>query len=129
MNKLLRKDTPWEWTQECSDAFKEAKQRLVSSHVLVHYDSNLPIVLAGDASAYGIGAVISHITPDGHEHPIDSIRLTDVVEQRAELRTGRKRGTVPNLWCEEVQLLTVWQKVLLSKMPIPLVVGPNMNYS
>ena len=25
MNKLLQKDTPWEWTQECSDAFKEAK--------------------------------------------------------------------------------------------------------
>ena len=51
-------------------AFKEAKERLVSSQVLVHYDSNLPIVLAGDASAYRVGAVISHVTPDGCEHPI-----------------------------------------------------------
>ena len=51
-------------------AFQKAKQQLLSSNVLVHCDSILPIVLAGDASAYGVGAVISHIMPDGKEHPI-----------------------------------------------------------
>ena len=51
-------------------AFQKAKQQLLSSNMLVHYDSTLPIVLAGDASAYGVGAVISHIMPDGKEHPI-----------------------------------------------------------
>ena len=70
LNKLLQKEAPWKWTKECVVAFKEAKERLVSSQVLVHYDSNLPIVLAGDASAYRVGAVISHVTPDGCEHPI-----------------------------------------------------------
>ena len=38
--------------------------------MLVHYNSTLPVKLAGDASAYGVGAVISHIMPDGNERPI-----------------------------------------------------------
>ena len=50
-------------------AFQKAKQQLLSSNVIVHYDSTLPIVLAGDASTYGVGAVISHM-PDGKEHRI-----------------------------------------------------------
>ena len=36
---------------------------------MVHYDSNRPIKLAGDASSYGLGVVLSHIFEDG-EHPV-----------------------------------------------------------
>ena len=44
--------------------------KLTEAPVLVHYDPKLPLRLAGDASAYGVGAVISHILPNGLEHPI-----------------------------------------------------------
>ena len=43
---------------------------LTTSRVLVHYNPDLPIKMAADASAYGIGAVVSHIFPDGREKPI-----------------------------------------------------------
>ena len=35
-----------------------------------HYNPKLPISLAGDASNYGIGAVLSHVDAKGQEHPI-----------------------------------------------------------
>ena len=38
--------------------------------ILAHYDPDLPISLAGDASAYGVGAVISHTMQDSTERPL-----------------------------------------------------------
>ena len=55
---------------ECQRSFDLAKETLVSSRVLTHYDPNFPIRMAADASAYGIGAVIAHVMPDGSERPI-----------------------------------------------------------
>ena len=70
LNNLLHKNVKWEWSEECQRSFTLAKERLTSSEVLTHYNPSLPIRMAGDASAYGIGAVIAHILPDGSEHPI-----------------------------------------------------------
>ena len=70
LNQLLHKDAKWKWSQECEHSFVEAKKVLSSSDVLVHYDPTLPIRMAGDASAYGIGAVIAHIMPNGSERPV-----------------------------------------------------------
>ena len=70
LNSLLRKDVTWTWTKECQRSFNLAKETLVSSKVLTHYDPSLPIRMADDASAYGIGAVIAHVMPDGSERPI-----------------------------------------------------------
>ena len=70
LNNLLRQGVPWRWSGECAKAFRRAKEALISSQVLAHYDPQLPVKLAADASAYGIGAVISHQYPDGTERPI-----------------------------------------------------------
>ena len=69
LNTLLQANHSWKWTQECVKAFQKAKDELTSVKVLVHYDFTLPIIIAAEASAYGIGAVLSHIFPDGSEKP------------------------------------------------------------
>ena len=70
LHVLLQAKQPWRWTKDCTTTFNKAKNRLVVAPVLVHYDPDLPLCLAGDASAYGVGAVLSHVFPDGSEHPI-----------------------------------------------------------
>ena len=87
LNQLLKDNQKWEWTNECSQAFKKAKDQLTSSEVLTHYDPKLPITLAADASAYGIGAVISHVLPDGSGRPISfaSRTLTSSEKNYAQL--------------------------------------------
>ena len=70
LNSLLQTQSPWKWTQECTVAFEEANKSLISAPVLAHYDPALPLKLAGDASSYGIGAVVSHVMPDGSERPV-----------------------------------------------------------
>ena len=36
----------------------------------MHYDPELPVSLACNASSYGLGAVIQHTMPDGSERPV-----------------------------------------------------------
>ena len=66
----MKANTPWNWTEQYEQAFKDAKQKLTSAAVLAHYDLNVSLHLAGDASAYGVGAVISHVYPDDSERPV-----------------------------------------------------------
>ena len=76
LNELLQAKRKWKWTPQCQSAFQEAKDLLTSSAVLAHYDPNLPIRLAADASAYGIGAVLSHMLPTGEEKPVAFVSRT-----------------------------------------------------
>ena len=77
--ELLRRDQEWKWSSQQKQAFQESKELLMSSQLLVQFDPSLEIHLACDASAYGIGAVLSHKMPDGSEKPIGftSRTLTD----------------------------------------------------
>lgn len=70
LHRLTTKGAPWEWSRQCEDAFNKVKALLSTDRVLVPYDSKLPVSLACDASSYGLGAVLSHVMPNGEERPI-----------------------------------------------------------
>ena len=70
LNQLLRKGVAWKWGPECQRAFRHVKAVLASAEVLAHYDASLPLKLDCDASAVGLGAVLSHVFPNGVERPI-----------------------------------------------------------
>ena len=67
---MLRQGVCWKWTLECAEALAQAKQSLSAESVLVYYNPQLQLRLAGDASCYGIGTVLLHQYPDGTEHPL-----------------------------------------------------------
>ena len=64
---LLRKSCHWRWGTKQKEAFSQVKDLLRSGRVLTHFDDRLPLVLACDASPYGLGAVLSHLLPNGEE--------------------------------------------------------------
>ena len=70
MYSLTRDHTTWNWSKACEKSFSLVKEALTSASFLAHYDVNLPLGLACDASSYGVAAVLFHIFPDGSEHPV-----------------------------------------------------------
>eukprot|EP00731_Ephydatia_muelleri_P026680 Em0018g780a len=73
---LLKKNSRWQWTEECSQAFLAAKGMLTSSKVLAHYNPKLSLILATDASSYGVGAVLTQVSEEGTERPITYVSRT-----------------------------------------------------
>ncbi|XP_014207663.1 uncharacterized protein K02A2.6-like [Copidosoma floridanum] len=63
-------NSKFKWTEECEKAFKWVKAELISPQVLTHYDPQETVVLACDASEYGLSAILSHRYKDGSEKPI-----------------------------------------------------------
>ena len=70
LHKLIDKDTPWEWSDTHEESWNKTKSALHSLMLLVHYSVERDVVIACDASPYGLGCVISHILEDGTERPI-----------------------------------------------------------
>ena len=70
LHMLLKGGMKWQWGKQQENAFVESKKLLLQSTVLVHFDSEKELILACDASPYGIGAVLSHRMEDGSERPI-----------------------------------------------------------
>ncbi|TMS32149.1 hypothetical protein L596_000031 [Steinernema carpocapsae] len=71
LDQLLKKDVDWTWTEKQQEAVTKIKSVLLSDLLLTHYDPQLPIVVAADASPTGIGCVLLHQFPDGSTKAVE----------------------------------------------------------
>ncbi|XP_076544259.1 uncharacterized protein LOC143305275 [Osmia lignaria lignaria] len=80
--ELLSDRVPFKWTKECEKAFLDAKCQFKSNKVLAHFNPQLPLIVATDASSYGVGAILSHKYPDGSERVLQYASQTLSKTQR-----------------------------------------------
>jgi len=69
INKILRKDAKFKWTEECEKAFNKLKEALITPPLLIYPDFSKPFKLTTDASGEAIGAVLSQ-GELGNDNPI-----------------------------------------------------------
>ncbi|GJV32450.1 reverse transcriptase domain-containing protein [Tanacetum coccineum] len=58
LTKLLEKDTPFEFNNECQKAFELLKEKLTCAPVIISLNWNLPFELMCDASDFAVGVVL-----------------------------------------------------------------------
>ncbi|GJZ21810.1 reverse transcriptase domain-containing protein [Tanacetum coccineum] len=58
LTKLLEKDTPFEFNDECQKAFELLKEKLTCAPVIISPNWNLPFELMCDTSDFAVGAVL-----------------------------------------------------------------------
>lgn len=59
--ELIRKNTPWVWSEKCKQEFQEIKQTLCECVRLAHPDWSKDICVATDSSDYGIAAEVFQV--------------------------------------------------------------------
>ena len=70
LHNLTKKNTQFEWSEKCEEAFTTLKERLSSAPVLSYPSFEKDFVLETDASIEGVGAVLSQRQDDEQLHPI-----------------------------------------------------------
>jgi hypothetical protein len=58
MTKLLRKNTPFEWSEKCEERFQELKRRLTTAPILAVPETGKNYAVYCDASKNGLGCVL-----------------------------------------------------------------------
>ncbi|UYV67424.1 hypothetical protein LAZ67_5000530, partial [Cordylochernes scorpioides] len=91
LNKLLKKDTTWDWDNQCQTSFEALKESLTSQPILHLFKEGLPCQLYCDASLLGIAGVLKQQYPDGTLYPVQFY-------SRA-LRPHEKNYTISELEC------------------------------
>ena len=76
LNNLQKKNTSFNWTQECEDTFLELKKCFTEEQVLMMPDHNCQFIVEADASKYASGAVLQLEDKEGKVHPCAFISKT-----------------------------------------------------
>lgn len=91
--------------KKCQKAFDRVKAVQDSQQVLAHYDSSLPLSMAANVSAYGVGAVISQQCHDGRECPVAFATRT-LTPSECHYSAG-ERGFSLDIWDQEVPHISI----------------------
>ena len=70
LNKLLKKNVQWKWTEEEKKSFDAVKAMVADKQCLAHYDVSKPLKVYCDASPKGLGACLTHVMANGVEQPV-----------------------------------------------------------
>jgi len=70
LTRLTRKDTPWNFDENCRRAFNALKQAFTSAPILTHWIPDAQLVVETDASDYALAAILSIMTKDNEIHPV-----------------------------------------------------------
>ncbi|KAK9085630.1 hypothetical protein Sjap_026041 [Stephania japonica] len=90
MTRLTKKDVPFEWSEECEQAFLELKKRLTTAPVLALPEPGKELTVYTDASGTGLGCVLMQegrpvaylsrrLRPHEHNYPVHDLELAAVV--------------------------------------------------
>jgi hypothetical protein len=70
MEKLLRKDTKYQWNNECQHGLDTLKEKMVTTPILVFPDWEKTFHVHVDASATTLGAILVQPGVGDLDHPI-----------------------------------------------------------
>ncbi|MBW0565588.1 hypothetical protein O181_105303 [Austropuccinia psidii MF-1] len=106
LTSLLKKDSPFIFTEEALSQFQIIKEAITTAPILAHFNPSLPTIVETDSSDYALGAVLSQLNDSG-KHPIafDSRKLLPA-ELNYEIHDKELLGIV---WA-----LKLWRAFLLS---------------
>ena len=76
LNDLLKKDKPFDWTNECQKALEDLKTQFTAEPVLRMPDQTQPFQIEADASKYATGAVLTLTDANGDRHPVAFLSKT-----------------------------------------------------
>jgi len=70
LHDLIKKDVPWQWTQEQQKVFDSIKEMFCTEPILKVYDPELSTRVKCDASSFAMGGILSQKHKDDLWHPV-----------------------------------------------------------